>query len=230
MLETRLRALWAAVMEQAIRDLYDVDRHKWKTIRLSALYWIHNKGNARVNSFIGICRYLGMDPDKTRGKILQDHQVQIRLTWTEVINEAERDISSTSLKDLHDRETALMWIKHEGLGFYSFWSACRGAGLDPGEVRSRILEEHRESIDGLMQAKLDQAVRNIQSYNLKKRGTEEWLNDRVSDGAGSFVWVCRCLGRDPEKVRTKIYKKAESVAKKTRRKTWTRKQKNTSYH
>ena len=36
-----------------------------------ALAWFNDAGNEEINSFIGICGNLGIDPDKARDKILK---------------------------------------------------------------------------------------------------------------------------------------------------------------
>lgn len=61
------RDLWAAVLEQAIKDLNDITEHP------RAIAWFRSPGDD-VGSFTWICITLDMDPEKTRRAILQrDH-------------------------------------------------------------------------------------------------------------------------------------------------------------
>ena len=55
--------LWKAVLLQAIHDL------KREKLRDAAVYWFESDHDG-INSFIGICGNLGIDPDKARDKIL----------------------------------------------------------------------------------------------------------------------------------------------------------------
>ena len=58
------KRLWLSVLLQAIDDL------KRKGERDRALVWFESK-NDEINSFIGICENLGIDPDMARGIILK---------------------------------------------------------------------------------------------------------------------------------------------------------------
>ena len=64
--------LWAAVLFQAMQDLIKPKgkpRDKMR-FRDSALAWFNNRTDDGLNSFLGICDNLKMDPDKTRAAIL----------------------------------------------------------------------------------------------------------------------------------------------------------------
>jgi hypothetical protein len=66
------RELWKYVLYQAMWDLIKPKgNRKERTLhQQSALYWFNDQGNDSINSFIGICETLGLDPDNTRKKIL----------------------------------------------------------------------------------------------------------------------------------------------------------------
>jgi hypothetical protein len=58
------RDLWAAVLEQAIKDLDDITEHP------RAVAWFRSPGDD-VGSFIWICITLDMELSRVRGAILQ---------------------------------------------------------------------------------------------------------------------------------------------------------------
>ena len=61
--------LWAAVLDRAIEDLRSDKEHH------SAMYWIGNRKNTGVGSFLWVCDTLGFDADKTRDKILYNNRI-----------------------------------------------------------------------------------------------------------------------------------------------------------
>lgn len=74
-----LRDLWAAVMDQAIDDITDPDGSKPQIkapCRRRAMAWVKAK-STEMQSFIGICWSLGLDPDDTRTRILSKPRVPI---------------------------------------------------------------------------------------------------------------------------------------------------------
>ncbi len=65
------RELWRYVLFQAIADLARPkgSPNERRIQRESALFWFNSNDEA-INSFIGICGTIGIDPDKTRAVIL----------------------------------------------------------------------------------------------------------------------------------------------------------------
>ena len=66
-------ALWIAVLFQAMQDIVKPkgNAKEKRLYRESALYWINDRDNDNINSFVGICNLVGFDPDKTRAKIME---------------------------------------------------------------------------------------------------------------------------------------------------------------
>jgi hypothetical protein len=63
------RALFAAILSRALKDIFRPtysDRHIYKT---QALYWISVDDPDSITSFISICSYLDIDADKIRHKV-----------------------------------------------------------------------------------------------------------------------------------------------------------------
>ena len=62
------KALWSSVMAQAIFDLTKPkgDNEDKARFQNSARKWFNDLENTEVNSFLGICDNIGVDPDKTR--------------------------------------------------------------------------------------------------------------------------------------------------------------------
>ena len=76
-METRsCRRLWAAVLEQAIKDARG--GRTYHIITEEARTWFRSQ-NEDVGSFIWICRTLDLDPSYVRGKVNQ--QPVVRATW-----------------------------------------------------------------------------------------------------------------------------------------------------
>ena len=67
------KALWQNVMLQAMQDIIKPKGNpkEKRLYRESALYWLNDKTTDDINSFIGICGTLGLDPDKVRDKIME---------------------------------------------------------------------------------------------------------------------------------------------------------------
>ena len=70
------RRLWAAVLEQAIKDARG--GRTYHIITEEARTWFRSQ-NEDVGSFIWICRTLDLDPSYVRGKVKQ--QPVVRATW-----------------------------------------------------------------------------------------------------------------------------------------------------
>lgn len=76
------RQLWAAVLEQAVSDacvdlkplpktlMSRYEREARARIKDSAIWWV-NSPATKINSFIGICHNLGLDPQAVREKVLK---------------------------------------------------------------------------------------------------------------------------------------------------------------
>ena len=64
-----IKNLWMGVLKQSIKDyLYPKGRHGG-LYKKQAKTWIFNNDRADFNSFIGICRLVGIDPIKVRQNI-----------------------------------------------------------------------------------------------------------------------------------------------------------------
>jgi hypothetical protein len=66
------KELWLHVLFQAMQDIIRPkgNPREKRLYRESALYWINDRENEEINSFIGICEVLNTDPDKVRVYIL----------------------------------------------------------------------------------------------------------------------------------------------------------------
>jgi len=65
------KALWVAVFFQAIQDLIKPKGNASDKVRFreSSTAWFNDLENDEINSFIGICGMLEIDPDRTRKAI-----------------------------------------------------------------------------------------------------------------------------------------------------------------
>jgi hypothetical protein len=70
------RRLWAAVLEQAVKDARG--GRTYHIITEEAQAWFHSKKEG-VGSFIWVCRILDLDPSYVREKV--DLQPVVRATW-----------------------------------------------------------------------------------------------------------------------------------------------------
>ena len=70
------RRLWAAVLEQAIKD--SRGGRTYHIITEEARAWLQNNRES-VGSFIWVCRILDLDPSYVRGKVNQ--QRSVKATW-----------------------------------------------------------------------------------------------------------------------------------------------------
>ena len=70
------RRLWAAVLEQAVKDARG--GRTYHIITEEARAWFRSK-NENVGSFIWVCRILDLDPCYVRAKV--DQQPVVRATW-----------------------------------------------------------------------------------------------------------------------------------------------------
>jgi len=64
------KALWAAVLDQAISDLLKPRNKNTANIIDSAKFWLMDNNNQEINSFLGICETLQLDAKSMRRKIL----------------------------------------------------------------------------------------------------------------------------------------------------------------
>jgi hypothetical protein len=73
------RNLWAAVLKQAVDDLFPYERHsKWRyhlnksqLIKADAVWWFKKRGKKHIYSFESVCETLDIDPDRTRETIFK---------------------------------------------------------------------------------------------------------------------------------------------------------------
>ena len=67
------KTLWLHVLYQAMQDLIKPKGKPNAKVmyRESAKVWFNDLENDGVNSFLGICDNLGVDPDKVRNKIFK---------------------------------------------------------------------------------------------------------------------------------------------------------------
>ncbi len=70
------KRLWAAVLEQAVRDAHG--SRTYHIIAEEARAWFRSK-NEEVGSFIWVCRILDLDPSYVRTKVNQ--QPVVKPTW-----------------------------------------------------------------------------------------------------------------------------------------------------
>lgn len=64
-----LRALFAAILARALKDIFKPTYSDHKIYKTQALYWIRVDDPDSITSFISICSYLDIDADKIRHKV-----------------------------------------------------------------------------------------------------------------------------------------------------------------
>ena len=52
---------------------------------------------------------------------------------------------------------------------------------------------------------MHQAIKDLSSKKYMERNSAKyWITRRKNNGIGSFVWICKVLGWDADKVRTRV--------------------------